>query len=363
MRPAAGVRGSCPDGIFERVSTDPTPPRSEADLEERLSRPTPADTAAIAVLEGDLVILGAGGKMGPSLARLARRASDEAGRGRRVIAVSRFRQAGLADELGRQGIEPVVCDLLDPAALEDLPDAANVVFMAGQKFGTAGDPTRTWALNAYLPTIVMRRFAGARVVVFSTGNVYPLVPVASGGSREDDPVGPVGEYAQSALARERLVSFLGPLNGTPAAILRLNYAVELRYGVLRDLADRILAHQPLDLTTGWVNVLWQRDANAIALQSLARCNIPPFVLNVTGPEVLRVRDVAQRIGARLGLEPQFVGTEADTALLSNASRCQTLFGPPSVDALTLCDWVADWVRAGGRSLGKPTHFDERGGVY
>jgi nucleoside-diphosphate-sugar epimerase len=340
-----------------------TAPRSEAELEERLSRPTPADTAAMASLPGDLLILGAGGKMGPSLARLARRASDEAGSPRCVIAVSRFGQPGLANALAGQGIETIACDLLDPAALESLPDAANVVFLAGQKFGTAGDPTRTWALNAYLPTLVMRRFARARLVVFSTGNVYPLVPVTAAGAREDDPVGPVGEYAQSVLARERLVTFLSTLEGTPVAILRLNYAVELRYGVLRDLADRVITRQPLDLTTGWVNVLWQRDANAIALRSLASCDSPPFVLNVTGPEVLRVRDLAHRIGARLGIEPLFVGEEADTALLSNASRCQSLFGPPTVDPLALCDWVADWVRAGGRSLGKPTHFEERGGAF
>lgn len=356
----AGARG-----IFCAMGgASATPPVSEEQLDELLSRPADADVAGLAALEGDLIILGAGGKMGPSLARLARRVTDAAGRGaRRVIAVSRFGSREAARGLEAAGVEVVPCDLLEPGALAALPDAPNVVFMAGQKFGTRDHPARTWALNAWLPGAVMRRYAGARVVVFSTGNVYPLVPVAGGGAREEHALAPVGEYAQSALARERLVTFFAERDGTPAAILRLNYAVEPRYGVLRDLADRIAARQPVDLAMGWVNVIWQRDANGVALRALAAAVVPPLVLNVTGPETLRVRDLAVRLGHGLGLTPVFTGTEAETALLSDASRCHARFGRPEVDAWTAADWVAAWVRHGGRSLGKPTHFDERGGVF
>lgn len=339
------------------------PPSNERELDEHLSRPTPPDVAAMRGLDGDMLVLGAGGKMGPSLARLARRATDEGGAHRRVIAVSRFRSGNLAGELAAEGVEAIPCDLLDPDAVARLPEAPNVVLMAGRKFGTGGDPALTWAMNAYLPTVVVRRFPGARVVVYSTGNVYPLVPVRSGGCREDHDPAPVGEYAQSALARERLVTFLAGTQGNRVSILRINYAVELRYGVLRDLADRISARRPVDLTMGWVNVIWQRDANAVALRCLSGATSPPLVLNVTGPGTLRVRDLALRIGARLGIEPVFQGLEADTALLSDASRCRALFGPPTVDPFTLCDRVADWVRGGGPSLGKPTHFDEREGAF
>jgi nucleoside-diphosphate-sugar epimerase len=341
----------------------PPGPTTEPALDELLSRPTPADVAALAALDGDILILGAGGKMGPSLARLARRAADEAGRGRRVVAVSRFGRPGVSADLARHGVETLACDLLDPAALAALPDAAHIVFMAGQKFGTGGTPALTWALNAWLPAQVMQRFPRSRVVVFSTGNVYPLVPVRGGGAAETHPPGPVGEYAQSALARERLVAYFGERHGTPAALLRLNYAVELRYGVLRDLADRVAARDPVDLTMGWVNVIWQRDAGAVALRALAAAAVPPLVLNVTGPETLRVRDLATRLAARLDVPVAFTGVEAETALLSDASRCHAMFGPPTVDALTVADWVADWVHGGGRSLGKPTHYDERGGAF
>jgi nucleoside-diphosphate-sugar epimerase len=338
-------------------------PCTEAELDDWLSRPTPGDVAAVAALDGDLLLLGAGGKMGPSLARLARRACDAAGVRRRVFAVSRFRTPGLATALAAHGVEPIRCDLLDPSKLASLPEAPNVVLMAGQKFGTTGDPATTWALNAYLPAAVVQRFPAARIVVFSTGNVYPLVPVTGGGATEDDPLEPIGEYAQSALARERLVTYFGTRQRTPVAILRLNYAVELRYGVLRDVADRVATRQPVDVAMGWVNVIWQRDANSVALRALAACAVPPLVLNVTGPERLRVRDLAARLGALLGVAPVFAGREAGTALLSDASRCRALFGPPTVGVATALEWVAEWVRGGGSSLAKPTHFDERGGRF
>lgn len=314
-------------------------------------------------LRGDLVVLGAGGKMGPSLARLARRASAEAGIVRRITAVSRCRERGVTDALASDGVDTLSCDLLEPGALERLPDAPNVVFMAGQKFGTAGDPATTWALNAFLPGLVMRRYATSRVVVFSTGNVYPLVPARGSGCTETHPLGPIGEYAQSAAAREKVVTYLSVSQCTPTTILRLNYAVELRYGVLRDIADRICRSQAVDLTMGYVNVVWQRDANSIALRCLAQCTVPPLVLNVTGPDKLRVRDLAERLGRGLGVAPAFGGREADTALLSDASLCHELFGPPTVDLDTLINWVAGWVRGGGGSLRKPTHFERRDGEF
>ncbi|MDH3292393.1 MAG: NAD-dependent epimerase/dehydratase family protein [Gemmatimonadota bacterium] len=314
-------------------------------------------------LEGDLLVLGAGGKMGPSLLRLAHRASREAGSRRRIIAVSRFGTPGLAAQLAADGIETVERDLLDPGVVDDLPDAPHVVFMAGQKFGTSENPSATWALNAFLPGLMARRYATSNLVVFSTGNVYPFTSVGRSGSVETDPVGPIGEYAQSAVAREHIVTWISERQKTPSAILRLNYAVELRYGVLRDLADRVWRSAPIDLTMGHVNVIWQRDANAIALGSLQHCAVPPAVFNVTGPTTLSVRDLAEHLARRLGVEPVFTGREAASALLSDASRCVDLFGSPTLDVDTLLDWVADWVQLGGRSFDRPTHFEERGGRF
>jgi nucleoside-diphosphate-sugar epimerase len=339
------------------------PPTNEAELEDLLSRPSPADVQFLARLEGDILVLGAGGKMGPSLVRLAQRASDEAGVQRTVTAVSRFTDSVAADRLAAAGVDTLALDLLEPEALDQLRDAPNVIYMAGQKFGTAADPASTWALNALLPGLVMRRFASSRLVVFSTGNVYPFVPVDSVGSVETDPLAPVGEYAQSATARERIVTFFSQRQRTPVSILRLNYAVELRYGVIRDLADKIWRREAIDLSMGYVNVIWQRDANSVALRSLAHCEVPPFVVNVTGSEKLSVRALAERLGDRLGLMPQLSGSEAETALLSDASRCRELFGPVKLETDTMVDWVAGWVRHGGRSFGKPTHFDEREGEF
>ncbi len=338
-------------------------PRTEAELDEGLSRPTARDVRAMGELEGDLLVLGAGGKMGPSLVRLAHRASREAGSRRRIVAVSRFRTPGLAAQLAADGIETVKCDLLDAGVLDDLPDAPHVVFMAGQKFGTTEHPAETWALNAFLPGLVARRYSTSNLVAFSTGNVYPFTSVDGSGSVETDPLGPIGNYAQSAVAREYVVSWVSERLKTPSAILRLNYAVELRYGVLRDLADRVWRGAPIDLTMGHVNVIWQRDATAIALRSLQHCAAPPTVFNVTGPTILSVRDLAQHLARRLGVEPVFTGREAASALLSDASRCVEVFGSPTLDVDTLLDWVADWVQLGGRSFERPTHFEERGGRF
>jgi nucleoside-diphosphate-sugar epimerase len=345
------------------VSTAVDSPPDDATLDERLSAPTGADVGALAALEGDILILGAGGKMGPSLARLARRASDAAGVDRRVVAVSRFGKPGVTDALERAGVETIPSDLLDSAHLAALPDVPNIILMAGQKFGTDADPAATWALNALLPGLVVRRFAAARIVVFSTGNVYPLTDAQGPGCSEHHPVGPVGEYAQSALARERIVTHLTSRHRTPCAIMRLNYAVELRYGVLRDLADRLVRGEPIDLTMGSVNLIWQRDANAIALRLLAHTAVPPIVLNVTGSGTLSVRSLTKALAARLGVEPVFTGTETPTALLSNASRAHALFGGPTVEIETLVAWTAEWVRRGGASLDSPTHFEEREGRF
>jgi nucleoside-diphosphate-sugar epimerase len=334
----------------------------EIALELMLSEPVSPVVEAMASLQGDLLVLGAGGKMGPSLARLARRASVAAGIPRRVIAVSRFGDDGVRRHLEEGGVETIACDLFDPIALGQLPEAPLVIYMAGQKFGTEQDSARTWAINAFLPGLVATRFADSRIVAFSTGNVYPLWPFTSDGPTEDDATGPVGEYALSALARERVLEFCSRRCGTPIAILRLNYAVEPRYGVLRDIADRVKQGALVDVAMGKVNLIWQRDANAVALRALEHCASPPLVLNVTGT-ALEVRWLAAELGKRFRTTPRFVNEERETALLSNPERMQGLFGMPSVGIELMLDRVAEWVLGGGRSLGKPTHFEERSGKF
>jgi nucleoside-diphosphate-sugar epimerase len=336
--------------------------RSEAELDDRLSEPTPGVVEALARAPGDVVFLGVAGKMGPSLARMAKRASDLAGDRRRVIGVSRF-SAGDDARLREWGIETVRCDLLDEAAVADLPDAPNVVYMPGRKFGSTADAATTWAVNCYLPALVCKRYRGSRVVAFSTGNVYPLTPVSTGGPTEADPPNPVGEYGMSALGRERMFEYFSRAWGIPAAVIRLNYAVDLRYGVLVDLARKVWAGEAVDLAMGYFNTIWQGDANAMTLRALGHTAVPPRVFNVTGPEVLSVRDVCRRFGDRFGKPPRFTGTEADTALLSNPTATLAELGPLRVSADRLIDWVADWVSAGGRLLDKPTHFEARDGRF
>ncbi|HEX9729159.1 MAG TPA: NAD(P)-dependent oxidoreductase [Gemmatimonadales bacterium] len=336
--------------------------RTEVELDELLSRPTAEDVAAAAALAGDLLIVGVSGKMGPSLARLARRASDQCGVARRVIGVARFRDAETREALEATGIETLACDLLDDGTVAELPDCPHVVYMAGHKFGTATDSAGTWATNVIAPAAIARRFRRSRIVAFSTGNVYPLTALGSAAS-ESHPLGPVGEYAQSAVGRERVFEFYSRRFDIPMALLRLNYAVEPRYGVLRDVADSVVRRRPIDLTTGYVNVIWQRDANAVALRALAHCATPPLVLNVTGAPPVSIRDLALRFGAALGMEPLFRGTEAHTALLSDPARCYELFGTPPVTLEEMIGHVADWITAGGASLGKPTHYEEREGRF
>ena len=335
-------------------------PRTDAELEEHLSRPPDGLKQALSGVQGDLMVLGAGGKMGPSLSRMARRADP----GRRVIAVSRWSDARAADQLRADGVEAIAADLLDSRALASLPDAANIVFMAGQKFGTTGNPATTWAMNAGLPMLVAERFAGARVAVFSTGNVYALSRPADGGSREDDTPQPIGEYAYSCLARERIFTHAAAQHESPTSIIRLNYAHDLRYGVLTDLALKVRDGRPIDLRMSWVNVIWQGDANAIALASLARASAPePYIVNVAGRETLRVRNLAMALGDRLGVAPRFEGEEAPDALLSNSARMSDVLGMSFMPLPQLLDWVADWVARGGRLLGKPTGFERRDGQF
>ena len=332
-------------------------------LEDILSRPTTADAAALRALEGDLLILGVGGKMGPTLAIRAKRAIDLAGLRQRVIGVSRFTSPGLAERLAGAGVEAVRADLLDRDALGALPDAPNVFFMAGRKFGTEGAEHWTWAMNVLLPALAAERYRDSRFVVFSSGNVYPLRKVAEGGAAEDAATGPVGEYAQSVLGRERVFQHYADRGGTRSLLLRLNYAVEMRYGVLADIARKVHERRPVDVAMGSVNAIWQGDANSVALRSFPLCSAPPAVLNVTGPETISVRAAAERFGRLFGVDPRIEGTEDSTALLSDAGKCHRLFGYPSVSAGETIEWIAEWILAGGASLDKPTHFEARDGRF
>jgi nucleoside-diphosphate-sugar epimerase len=347
------------------MSGDPLPPRveDEARLEELLSRPSAADVAFARALDGDVLVLGAGGMLGPSLARRVRRALDAAGAGRRVWAASRFSDTTLAGALARDGIEPVTADLLDPDQVARLPEAANVLFLAGRKFGSEGRPDLTWAQNTVVPALAARRFAAARVVVFSTGNVYAPVPASSSGATEAAPLCPVGEYAQSCLGRERVFEYYARERGLRAVLFRLFYAVDLRYGTLVDVARAVLAGLPVDLAVGRVNAIWQGDANSYAFRSLGLCASPPAPLVVTGPEPVSVRAAAERFAARFGRPAVFRGEEGPCALLGDPARCLSLLGPPAVTLDRLFAWTADWVAGGGRSLGKPTHFEATDGRY
>lgn len=335
----------------------------EAALERDLSEPEAAAVETLRGLPGDILVLGASGKMGPSMARLALRCARDAGSARRVVGVSRFSEPGVREALERDGVETIAANLLDPVAVERLPDAPLVVYMVGRKFGTGADQSLTWATNVYAAALAAGRYRASRFVAFSTGNVYPLAPVTSSGPAESDPAGPTGEYAQSALGRERILEYFSRRHGTPMAILRLNYAVEPRYGVLRDVAEKVWNGVPIDLSMGHINVIWQRDANAIALCSFARCASPPLVLNVTGSATLSIRDLAWRFGCLMGRTPQFTGAERSTALLSKARKCWELLGRPETPLDVMVARVGMWVMKGGRGLGKPTHYEEREGAF
>jgi nucleoside-diphosphate-sugar epimerase len=333
------------------------------ELEDKLSLPTAADAAAISALEGDILILGAAGKMGPSLAKLARRSITKSGVKKRVIAVARFSDPEVRGDLEKAGIETITCDLLKPGALAELPDIENVIFMAARKFGTSGSEYLTWAMNTYLPGLVAERYRSSRIVAFSTGNVYGLQPATTGGATEATPVAPTGEYAQSALGRERMFEYGSSQWGTQAVLLRLNYAVELRYGVLVDIALAVFNGRPVDLQMGYVNVIWQRDANSACLRSLALCQSPPLVLNIAGPEILSVRHIAEEFGRLFGVKPIFNGCESEVAILSDAAKANAMFGRPTVPPEQLIKWVAHWINRGGALLNKPTHFEVQDGKF
>lgn len=332
-------------------------------LEDVLSEPGREDVEALGALAGDLLILGVGGKMGPSLARRAARAAAAAGKRTRVTGAARFSEPGVRDFLERSGVQTIAADLLDPASLQSLPDAPNVIFMAGRKFGSSGQAHLTWAMNTFLPGLVAERFRNSRFVVFSSGNVYPFVPAQGGGATEETNPAPVGEYAISALGRERMFEYFSSRHGTPVTILRLNYAIDLRYGVLLDVGVKVFNRQPVDVTMGHVNIIWQGDANSVCLRSFPLCQSPPAVLNLTGPDTLAVRSIASRFGKIFGIEPVIEGVEAETALLNNASRCHKLLGRPAVPVDQMIEWVAAWIAMGGNTLNKPTHFETRDGKF
>lgn len=339
-------------------------PGSVAELEVLLSQPTPGALAALRTLTGDVMVLGAGGKMGPTLARMVRRGLDEIGHHqRRVFAVSRFSSPAAAADLQRHGVETIACDLLNRAAVQALPDAPNLLFLAGQKFGTSEAPELTWVMNTLVPAIVAERFAGSRIVVFSTGCVYPLVPLDGRGAREDDALNPPGEYAGSCVGRERVFTHFAKQHGTPTLLFRLCYANDLRYGVLLDIATRVAQGQPVDVTMGAANVIWQGDANARAIQCLAHAAVPPVALNVTGRERVSIRSLAQRFSVLLGRAPVITGTEGSTAWVWDASRSYELLGPPTVTLDELIEATAGWVQQGGPTLSKPTHFEVRDGQF
>tara|TARA_R110002072_G_scaffold303141_1_gene495705 strand:- start:17936 stop:18958 length:1023 start_codon:yes stop_codon:yes gene_type:complete len=332
-------------------------------LDDALSRPPEWLVERLSKINDDILVLGVAGKMGPTLARMAKRASDQAGVARRVIGVARFSNDAERQKLDAWGIETIKANLLDGQAVAALPDAPNIVFMAGMKFGSTGNESLTWAMNSVVPAVVASRYRDSRIAVFSTGNVYGLVPVSSGGSVETDSLNPAGEYAMSCLGRERVFEHFSRTNGTPMSIIRLNYACELRYGVLVDLATRIKSGQSIDLTMGSFNVIWQGDANAHALASLVDVASPPFVVNVTGSEILSVRTISEQLADRLNLPVEFDGQESPTALLNDASVSHDRYGRPEVSISQLLDAVADWVNRDGESLGKPTGFEVRDGKF
>lgn len=339
------------------------PVETEEQLEALLATPGVRDQELMRRLTGDVMILGAGGKMGPSLARRAKRAAETAGGERRVFAVSRFSSERARQELAKAGIETISCDLLSPEQVTKLPLCENVLFLAGRKFGSADRSDLTWAINTLVPANVAQHFRDSRIVVFSTGNVYPFVAASSGGSVETDAPAPYGEYAQSGLGRERIFEYFSDEHGTRCLLFRLNYAVDLRYGVLVDIARKIYEGQPIDLTVASLNAIWQGDANSYALCSLEHCASPPRILNVTGPEIISVRRASEFYAARFMRAPLFQGADSGAALLSNASVCHALLGYPEVSLGELMERVAHWIESGGVSLNKPTKYEVTNGRF
>lgn len=337
--------------------------RTVQELEQKMTEPSEKLIEDIAKLDGDILLLGVGGKMGPTLAIMAKRAIAAAGVDKRVIGVSRFSSGDLAQQLNEGGVETISADLLDEEQLKSLPNVSNVIYMAGMKFGTTGREHMSWGMNAYLPGRVAEKYKESRIVVFSTGNVYPLTPVHWGGATEDASPGPVGEYAQSCLGRERVFEYFSHKYKTPMLLFRLNYAIDMRYGVLLEVAQAVKERRPVDLSMGHANVIWQGDANEAALRSLHLCDVPPKKLNVTGPETVSIRKLALSFGERFGVEPILENQESETALLSDAAQMNRLLGYPRISLDQMVEWTADWVESGNVTLDKPTHFQQREGKF
>lgn len=337
--------------------------KDENELEEALSRPTSELVEMFKTLKGDVILLGVAGKMGVSMARMAKRASIMAGMEKRIIGVSRFSDKEQQSYLEESGIETIKGDLLDLEFINSLPEVENVFYLAGMKFGTAGNESFTWAMNSFLPGLVANKFKKSRIVAFSTGCVYPLVDITLGGSKETDMLEPVGEYAQSCLGRERLFEYGSIKYGTPVVLIRLNYAVEMRYGVLVDIATKVYHQETLDLTMGYANVIWQGDANEMILRSLQYCTSPAAHLNISGSELISVADVAKKFGKIMGKKVKFKGVEANSALSVDVSRSIGMLGKPSVCLEQLIEWTAHWIGSNKRLLGKSTHFEVRDGKY
>jgi len=345
------------------MKNQPNLPCRPEECDDFLSQPTAGAVTALDRLNGDVLIAGAGGKMGPTLAMMAVKAQEASGRKRKVYAVSRFSNAASRESLEAAGVETIACDLLDAGAVAGLPKAPNVLFLAGQKFGTSSGPELTWAMNTIVPANVARHYRGSRIVAFSTGCVYSFATVLSGGSREGWPTEPRGDYANSCLGRERTFEYFSKTEGTPVCLYRLNYAIDFRYGVLLDIAQKVQAGEPVDVAMGHVNLIWQGDANARALQCLEVAESPARAMNITGPETVSVRELAHRFAAWFGCEAVITGSEAPAAWLNNAGDSFREFGYPSVALDSMIEWVAAWVQSGGSTLGKPTHFEVRDGKY
>jgi len=331
----------------------------ERALENILSEPAAETREIVSGLDGDIVVLGAGGKMGPTLSMMLKKASGD----KNIYAVSRFSDEGVRDRIEDAGVKTVRIDLLNESLYSQLPDVKNVFYLAGMKFGATGNQPLTWAMNSFLPALIARHYKKSRIVVFSTGNVYPLVEINSGGASEDTAPEPIGEYAQSCLGRERMFEYFSQLNNTPVTIIRLNYANEPRYGIIVDLADKILNYKPVDLTMGAVNLIWQRDANDYIIRSLSLAKSPPTILNVTGPDTLLVRKISEQIGKELNIKPRFVSQKAPTALLSNAALCVGKFGRPKMELGEMIALIVKWVASGKTVLNKPTKYDIRNGKF
>ncbi len=346
---------------MELLNSDSLPPHlaNEDTLEELLSRPSQPLIDDLERLDGDILILGVGGKVGPTLARLAKRAAPT----KRIVGVARFSDPEVRKRLEAWGVETIACDLLDRAAVAALPCLPNVIYMAGKKFGTADDPAFTWAMNTHVPAIVAETFAQSRITAFSTLCVYPYAPVNGEGWEEAVAPEPVGEYANSCVGRERIFQYFSQQHGTPGRLLRLNYAIDMRYGVLHDVARWVRAGEPVPLTMGHVNVIWQGDASSQALRALLHCTTPTSPVNIGGPEATSIRALAHAFGERFNQTPRFVGAEADTAWINSTAQAQQLFGRPIVPLETMIDWTADWSERGLPAYTKPTHFEVRDGRF